>query len=703
LETVLNSSFLRAISFLLAALNLMVTPSFTLAQTPDADPYLWLEEVTGEKALDFVKQNNEITLKELQNKPQFAPLQEKILSILDDKAQIPFAKKLGPYLYNFWRDATNPRGIWRRTTMAEYLKPQPAWEVVLDVDALAKSENENWVFKGENCLKPKYERCLISLSRGGADAAVIREFDIPSRSFVKDGFIVPEAKSSVDWRDENTVYVGTDFGPGSLTDSGYPRIAKRWARGAPLSAAVQVFEGNKSDVWAGAWVDDTPGFFREGFMRAPKQRESEMFILLEGKPVKLNKPLDASANTWRKYLYLTLRSDWTIGEKTFKQGSLLITKLDAFLRGEHQFEVLFEPTEHTALASVSETRSSLVININDNIISRSFELSPSTPTWKRRELKLPGFGTGAASAVSYDSDDLWVSYSDFLTPASLYLTRLGEDVKTPIKSQPAYWNSKDAVVEQFQATSKDGVKVPYFVVHSKNMKRDASNPTLLYGYGGFEISQKPFYSGGVGSGWIANGGVYVLANIRGGGEFGPSWHQAALKGNRQRAFDDFIAIAEDLIARKITSPQHLGIQGGSNGGLLVATVMTQRPELFKAVLCQVPLTDMLRFHKLLAGASWMGEYGNPDLPEERAFLQAYSPYHQVKKGVSYPRTFFITSTRDDRVHPAHARKMFAKMKEQGNDVLYFENLEGGHAAAANNAQRAKMTALGYTFLLNELK
>ena len=704
LETeALNSTLLRATATSLLALATLAASTFAVAQTPPADPYLWLEDVTGEKALNFVKQQNAITLKELQSKPQFAPLEDKVLAILNDQAQIPFATKLGAYLYNFWRDAANPRGVWRRTTMTEYSKPHPAWEVILDVDALAKAENENWVFKGQNCLRPKYERCLISLSRGGADAAVVREFDVSSRSFVKEGFVVPEAKSSIDWRDENTVYIGTDFGPGSLTDSGYPRISKRWSRGTPLSAAVPVFEGSKTDVWAGAWVDDTPGFFREGFIRAPQQRESEMFILIEGKSVKIPKPLDASFNTWREYATITLRSDWSVGGKTFKQGSLLVIKLDAFLGGERNFEVLFEPTERTSLAGVSETRSSLVINTNDNIISRSFELRPSPGGWKRRELKLPGLGTGSATAVSYDSDELWVTYTDFLTPTSLYLTRVGEDVKAPLKSQPSYWNSGDAMVEQLEATSKDGTRVPYFVVRSKNTKRDGNNPTLLYGYGGFEISQKPSYSGSIGSAWIAKGGVYVLANIRGGGEFGPRWHQAALKGNRQRAFDDFIAIAEDLIARKITSPQHLAMQGGSNGGLLVATVLTQRPELFKAVVCQVPLTDMLRFHKLLAGASWMGEYGDPDVPEEHAFLEAYSPYQNLKKGMHYPRTLFMTSTRDDRVHPGHARKMFAKMKEQGSDVLYFENTEGGHAGAANNAQRAKMTALGYTFLLNALK
>jgi prolyl oligopeptidase len=678
-----------------------VAPQLEAAQP---DPYEWLEDVSGQKALDYVKAQNQITLKELQARPEYELIRTKVLSILNDKARIPYVQKMGRHYYNFWRDAANPRGLWRRTTLEEYRKPDPAWEPVLDVDVLAKDEKENWVWAGASCLPPAYEKCLLSLSRGGADAAVTREFDLRAKQFVKDGFNLPEAKSSVTWRDANTVYVGTDVGAGSMTDSGYPRVIKRWARGTPVASAPTVFEGRKTDVAAFAWVDHTPGFFREGFGRSIAFYNSEYQLLKDGKQIKYDIPADAEFAGFRDWMTVQLRSDWTVGGKTFRAGSLLVTRHDAFVAGRRDFAILFEPTARTSLQGVSFTRNAALLNVSDNVASRVFEATFAGEKWQQREIKLPGKGTASASAVdAHESDDVWVNYVDFLTPDSLFLSEVGKDLPAAIKNRPSYWDASAVQVQQLEVKSKDGTMIPYFVLSRKDAKLEGKNPTILYGYGGFEVPQVPWYSGSIGTSWLARGGVFVVANIRGGGEFGPQWHQAALKGNRQRAFDDFAAVAQDLHARKITSPRHLAIEGGSNGGLLVATVMLQRPELFRAVVCQVPLTDMRRYHKLLAGASWMAEYGDPDKPEDWAFLSKYAPYQNVKKGMKLPRVLFTTSTRDDRVHPGHARKMYARMKEQGHNVLYYENIEGGHAGAADNEQTAKLLALEWTFLLNELR
>jgi prolyl oligopeptidase len=671
------------------------------------DPYLWLEEVMGERALNFVREANALSTKELTARPEFASIEKRLLEILNDRSRIPAAAMMNGQLYNFWRDGTNPRGLWRRTTLAEYAKPQPAWETVIDLDAVAREEKENWVWSGTVCLPPADRRCLIQLSRGGADATVVREFDTVSKTWVKDGFTLKEAKhpgGSLAWRDENTLYVGTDTGPGSMNESGYPRQIRLWKRGTALAAAPVVFEGKATDVFTRVQVDHTQGFKRTLFGNAPGFFSGEWFIERGGAPRKLDFPIDAIPVLWREWLTLRLRSDWKVGGKTYPQGSLLATRLAAFERGERRFDVLFTPTPLTSAPNVTRTRNALVLTYNENVVTQAVELQRKGAQWVRREMKLPGLGAATVAALDADrSDELWVSYTDFLTPPSLYLTRVGQNPTTPIKANPAFWDASKAMVEQFQAASKDGTRVPYFVVRSKDAKLDGKNPTIISAYGGFEISRTPAYSGNVGTAWIERGGVFIVANIRGGGEFGPRWHQAALKANRQKAFDDLIAVAEDAIARRITAPRHLGIQGGSNGGLLVGAVAVQRPDLFNAVVCQVPLLDMLRYDKLLAGASWVAEYGDPDLPAERAFLAAYSPYQNVKPGVKYPRILFTTSTRDDRVHPGHARKMFARMQAQGHDVLYYENIEGGHAGAANSAQRARMSAMEFTFMLNQLR
>ena len=692
----------------------LLCPFFVNAQAMNSapnDPYLWLEDVQGEKALAWVRDRNAVSTAQLQAQPVFADNRAKVLAVLDNRDQIPSVSRRGEYFYNFWRDAKNPRGLLRRTTLDEYRKAQPQWDVVLDLDVLAKTEGENWVWGGSNCLAPDYNRCLISLSRGGADAKVIREFDIAKREFVKDGFFLPEAKSQSAWIDINTLYVGTDFGPGSMTQSGYTRIIKIWKRGTPLTEAVQVFEGNDSDVSTFVNVDRTPGFERTTIGRSTDFYNSEINLLVSGQWVKIDKPSDASLSWQREWAFLLLKSDLKVASSTYKSGSLLAIKFDDLMKGQRNYQVLFEPTATRSLArsGPTTTRDYLLLNILDNVAGRIEELQFAGGKWQRREVKAPSPGTLSASGMHdpFVKDDplanhYSMSYLDFLTPASVFLGKAGSDERELLKSNPSFFEKAGMKTVQRFATSKDGTKVPYFVVYPKNAKTDGTNPTVLYGYGGFQISMAPFYSGGWGTTWYERGGVFVVANIRGGGEFGPAWHQSAIKQNKQKSYDDFAAVAEDLIKAGITKPQHLGIMGGSNGGLLVGAVMLQRPELFGAVVCSVPLLDMQRYHKLLAGNSWMAEYGNPDKPEEWAYISQYSPYQNVKKGVKYPKVLFATSTRDDRVHPGHARKMAARMIEQGHDVLYYENIEGGHGGAADNAQRANLVALQNTFLWQSL-
>jgi prolyl oligopeptidase len=528
---------------------------------------------------------------------------------------------------------------------------------------------------------------------------------------VKDGFFVPEAKSRLDWIDINSVYVATDFGPGSMTKSGYPRVIKRWQRGTPLTAAVQVYAGQESDVSAFVSVDKTPGFERTTFGRSTDFYNTEVNLLVNGQLDKIDKPSDAVLSWQREWAFLLLKSDLKVATTTYKSGSLLGIPFDALMKGERNYQVLFEPTATRSLARTgpSSTRDFLLLNILDNVAGRIEELQYIGGQWQRREVKAPFPGTLSASGMHdpFVKDDplanhYIMSYLDFLTPASLSLGKAGSDERDLLKSNPTFFDKAGMRTEQRFAKSKDGTPVPYFVVYPNNYKADGSHPTVLYGYGGYQISMEPFYSGSWGTTWYQRGGVFVVANIRGGGEFGPAWHQSAIKQNKQKSYDDFAAVAEDLIKSGITKPQHLGIMGGSNGGLLVGAVMVQRPELFGAVVCSVPLLDMQRYHKLLAGNSWMAEYGNPDKPEEWAYISQYSPYQNVKKGVKYPKVLFATSTRDDRVHPGHARKMAARMIEQGHEVLYYENIEGGHGGAANNAQRANLVALENTFLWSSL-
>ena len=688
---------------------LLFTMTALPASAADDDPYLWLEEVQGERALGWVRERNAVARKALEARADFAPTRDKLRAILDSRDRIPNVTRRGDWLYNLWQDAANPRGLWRRTSLAEFRKAQPAWTTVLDLDALGKAEAENWVWKGAVCLGPQYRRCMLSLSRGGADAVVMREFDLVDLRFVAGGFSVPEAKSELLWVDADTLHVGTDFGPGSMTDSGYPRQVRLWRRGQALAQAELLFEARAADVYGYSIVDRTPGFERQFYVRMPDFYRSEMFLLVDGKPQRLDKPEDASFTFWKSRLLVELRSDWTVGGSTWPRGSLLVADAQAYLKGERRFQALFTPSATRSLSGFDTTATTVLLSILDNVAGRIEEWRESGAGWARREVGAPFPGTLGLSKLHdpLRKDDplaeaYLLTYADFLTPDSLFLGRAGSDERERLKARPAYFDAAGMRVEQLFARSKDGTRVPYFVVWPQGAKADGNNPTLLYGYGGFEVSQQPWYSAGFGSAWYSRGGVLVVANIRGGGEYGPGWHQGAVKSLKQNSYDDFAAVAEDLIARKITTPQRLGIQGGSNGGLLVGAVLLQRPELFNAVVCQVPLLDMKRYHKLLAGASWMAEYGDPDQAGEWAYIGKYSPYHNVKAGMKLPRVLFTTSTRDDRVHPAHARKMVARMLEQGHDLLYYENIEGGHGGAADNAQRADMLALEFSFLWAQL-
>lgn len=672
------------------------------------DPYLWLEEVEGERALEWVHARNKECFDELEADERYGKFLSQAEKILNAKDRIPYGSIRGKYVYNFWQDAEHVRGIMRRTTPESYRLAKPEWETVLDIDALAKAEDENWVYKGTAWLAPDYERCLIKLSRGGTDASVHREFDMVATRFVEGGFALPEAKSGVTWLDRDTLLVGTDWGEGSLTESGYPRVAKRWKRGTPLAKATTIFEGRHEDI--GIWprvmdsgedtialVDQSLTFFTGAYH----------VIGPDGKLTSL--PLQESADLAGFYagrLLFTLREAWEVDGQTHAQGALLAINAAVFQATGKlpSIETIYMPDERTSIEGVTVSRSGLYVTLLQNVKGRilRFSVNPQSGQWSSKPVPLPENGTVSISAAGPHSDTIFVNYEDHVTPDRLSEFDADANKLSTLKSLAARFDAGELEVHQHMAKSADGTAVPYFVIHRKGLKPDGSTPTILYGYGGFEISLKPGYSATIGKLWLERGGAYAVANIRGGGEFGPRWHKAALKTERQRAYDDFIAVGEDLAKRGITSPKHLGISGGSNGGLLVGAIFTQRPDLLNAVVCRVPLLDMIRYTKLLAGASWAAEYGDPEDPKMREAILRYSPYQNVFPDKKYPKVFIETSTKDDRVHPGHARKMVARMREQGHEVLYYENTEGGHAAGANLKQHARRYALEYVYFSRQL-
>jgi prolyl oligopeptidase len=676
------------------------------AAPPADDPYGWLEEVEGEKSLAWVKARNSESEGALQG-GGYAKLHARLKGILDSNARIPYVTKMGDFYYNFWQDADHVRGVWRRTTLAEYQKPAPAWDTILDLDALDKAENTQWVWHGADCLEPEYVHCLISLSRGGSDADVKREYDLKARAWVKDGFFVPEAKSEVGWITADRLWVGTDTGEGSLTTSGYPREVRAWDRGTRLADAPVLFAGNETDVSVNAWTDHDAGYVRHFVNESPTFFTSRTFVSRNGLFTRIDVPEDASVGVYRQWLFVELRTDWTVGGKTWPAGALLVADFEAFMSGKRELEALFTPSATTALQGYVATPGAVTLNVLDNVKSKVIVARHGAAGWTQAPMPgLPAFGTIGVSAVdATGSDDVWLTLTDFVTPTTLSLGSVAEGAKPPVqlKALPALYNAKGLEITQAEATSADGTKIPYFMVAKKGLKLDGKNPTLLYGYGGFEVSMLPSYNSVMGAAWLEQGGVYVLANIRGGGEFGPNWHTSVVKANRHKVYEDFSAVAKDLAARKVTSAAHLGAMGGSNGGLLMGNMLTQYPELFGAIVCQVPLLDMKRYSHLLAGASWMDEYGDPDDPEQWKFIQTFSPYQLESASKTYPPVLFLTSTRDDRVHPGHARKLAAKLLGDKKPVYFWEDVEGGHGGAATSDQRATMWAMSYSFIWKELK
>ncbi len=670
------------------------------------DPYLWLEEVTGDDALAWVRAHNEPTIAELAGE-RFEQMRTEALEVLDTDARIPYVRRRGEYLYNFWRDAANPKGLWRRTTLQSYRTEKPDWDVILDIDELAQADDNNWVWAGADVIEPDHSLALISLSRGGSDAAVVREFDMRTRTFVEGGFELAEAKSQVSWEDENTLLVGTDFGEGSLTESGYPRLVKRWRRGQPLAEAETVFSGAESDVLAAGSRDRTEGFERTLVSRAIDFFNEQVYELrgtgLGGELIRIDTPTDASISIHRQWLLIELRTEWSYGTQVYPAGALLAADYEQFLGGTAELQVVFTPDAHTCLHHYAWTRDRLVVVTLADVASRVAVYTPGR--WTCEPVTgLPENTNTAIVATDPLGDEIFLDSSGFLTPSRLLYGTADEEHPSPtftaIKRAPSFFDAAELEVSQYFATSDDGTAIPYFVVGHRH--RSAPGPTLLGGYGGFEVARTPGYDGVMGRLWLSRGGTYVLANIRGGGEYGPGWHTQAMREGRHLVGEDFAAVARDLVARGITTVEQLGAQGGSNGGLLMGIMLTKYPQLFGALVCSVPLLDMKRFHLLLAGASWVAEYGDPDDPDDWAFISEYSPYQNISVDKRYPPVLITTSTRDDRVHPGHARKMTAALEEAGHPVSYYENIEGGHAGASDNPQIAFRSALVFEYLLRTL-
>ena len=704
LAALLASTSLTSVSMAQTASS---APAFATSEA--SDPYVWLEEVEGERAMEWVKAHNAHSLGVLQGDPRYETLHQQALEIVQSRDRIPAPGFTHDgHIDNFWQDAQHVRGVWRRTTLDSYKTAEPQWETVLDIDALAEAESANWVYKGSTCLAPEERYCLISLSNGGKDAVTLREFDSVTRSFVEGGIYLPESKGGASWINKDTLLVARDFGPGTLTNSGYPMVVKRMRRGENLDQADVLFMGEPTDVSvSGYTLRDADGVLKATLInRSIDFYSSETYrVTDDGAVVKLALPAKSDiTGLVAGKLVVSLKQDWTAPSgQDFKSGDLIAWPLDAWLEDPATPAVLvLRPTERQAVEGVNATRNTLVVALYDNVRGSVRVYRPGESEWTYSTLDLPqnvSVGVGSASEVD---DKVFVSVTGYLNPSSLWLADAATGAVDQVKSMPAKFDATGMTVDQHEARSADGTMIPYFVVHKADMPLDGSNPTLLYGYGGFESSLLPGYSATVGKLWLERGGVYVIANTRGGGEFGPRWHEAALQQNRQRAHEDFQAVALDLIARKITSQPKLGIMGGSQGGLFMGAMLTQRPDLINAAVIQVPLFDMLRFHKLLAGASWIGEYGDPEIPEQRAWIQQYSPYQNLRAGQPYPEVFIHTSTKDDRVHPGHARKAAARLEELGYPVLFYENTDGGHAAGANLQETARRLALEYTYLSRRL-
>ena len=672
-----------------------------------ADPFVWLEDPRSARALAWVKAQDARTLRILQSDPRYAGTYAQALRLAEAQDRIPYPTLVAGDVYNFWQDAVHVRGIWRYATRAAYRRAAPRWRTALDLDAVSKSERANWVWKGADCVWPAERHCLISLSDGGEDAVTVREFDLGSHSFVRGGFVLPHGKQDVSWEDPDTLLVAREWKPGEMTASGYPYVLKRLRRGQPLSSAVEVFRGTKNDIEVAATVFNDAQHDRVTIVdRALTFFTSEQYLLTPQGVRRLNVPLKVQPTALVDgRLLFTLAQDWVVAGQTFRQGSLVAVDLAALMTdpGHLKPRLVYAPGPRDTLGDVGVTRTNVILTTYHNVRGRAFVYAPlPQDRWSVRQLDLPDDSTISLADTDAHGDDAYLGVTGFLTPATLWLANVQSGALAIAKALPARFDAAKDVVEQREAASRDGTEIPYFIVHPKRMRLDGSNPAILYAYGGFQISETPEYSAAIGKLWLERGGVYVLANIRGGGEFGPAWHDAGLVTHRQRVFDDFAAVAEDLIGRKVTSPSRLGIQGGSNGGLLMGVEFTQHPELFRAVDIQVPLLDMLRYEKIAAGASWVGEYGSVSVPAQRAFLAKISPYNNIQPGVKYPEPFIWTTTKDDRVGPAHARKFAARLAALGIPYIFYEEVEGGHGSGANLEERAHTTALEMTYFIRLL-
>ncbi len=672
----------------------------------EQDPHIWLEEARSEEALDWVRNENELTLAAFTDDPRFEQLKAEALEILDSEDRIPFVSFRPDGLYNFWQDKENPKGLLRRTTLESYQTEEPEWEIILDVDALAAEEGKEWVYQGSTCLPPALNKCMIALSDGGKDATVLREFDTSTKQFVEGGFELPESQGNIQWIDEDTMLVTRNFSEELMTESEYPYTTRRWKRGQSIDEAEEIFRGTRTDVWSGASLmrDNEATVHALTAFRAVSFHETEYYVQHDGEWLRLEIPLKASPyGIVDGHILISTDVDWEVDGQTFPADSLIAADLEEWKADPNGAKktLVWAPGDRQTKRGAAITGNSLFVTLLDNVVGKVVRFDFEDGEWVQSEVDLPDNATVGIASSSNETDQIMYTVTDFLNPTTLYYSD-GSGDPEPLKTSPSYFDKAGLEVEQHEATSADGTKIPYFIVKPAGMELDGSTATLLTGYGGFQVPRLPAYLSTTGKLWLEKGGAYVLGNMRGGGEFGPNWHQTAIRENKQRTWDDFIAIAEDLVEKGFTSPEHLGIQGGSQGGLLVGTAFTQRPDLFGAAIVQIPLFDMLRYHLIGRGASWVGEYGDPRIPEQRAWIEGYSPYQKLVEGVEYPAPFLWASTADDRTHPAHARKGAARLKELGQPYYYYEEMTGGHSGGVDNEQRAQLQALQFIYLMQRL-
>lgn len=694
----------------------------TPAAIAAADDFLWLEEVNGPRATRWVNEQNKKTEGILKADPRYEPFRAEALSILTAQDRIPAPTFRGEGIDNFWQDTKNVRGLWRATTLDSYRSDKPKWTAVLDVDALAKRENANWIFKGADCLAPDETLCLVSLSDGGKDAVRVREFDTKRRAFVSKGFDIPEGKHRIAWLDKDTLLVATDFGAGSLTESGYPYIVKSLKRGQKLFEATEVYRGSARDGGYGVnplVMHDSAGAVLAVLVSRPLDTfRGEVWDITSGKPAKLNLPVRVTlrgmlgkAGGAAPRLVFTVEESWEISGQSAPAGALMAVPMRMLLPPPPGVGVvmsnrdlaIFEPTARQSVEDVAVFDERVIATVYDNVRGRAIVFTDKGEFggWHQNPLRTPENVAIHLGSSARAAEQVFFTYEGFLTPPTLSLADIAALTSGTVKEAPERFEASGHVVEQFEAASRDGTKVPYFIVRPKGEPNDRT-PTMMFGYGGFQVSYPPAYKPELGKIWLERGGAYVIANIRGGGEFGPAWHQAALKGNRQRAFDDFAAVAADLAARKVTSAKHLAIYGRSNGGVLTSVTLTQHPELIGGAVIESPLVDMMRYHELPPGASWMGEYGDPRIAAEAKFIAAYSAYQNLRPQQNYPEVYITTNTRDDRVHPGHARKFAARLQAMGYPALYYENTQGGHSNDSDPILNSERWARHYVYLARAL-